>query len=156
MKGRCQTSKAILTWLSESGPGYALPIAITCLGISVFPIGVTLCSIWANRNGASPGKPMLFFGKYALALGAHLPLGMAGAMLPYCYWPRPLDRQLHGWTFFMGALAAAMTAGGIGTGFLPFLWSGAAVVLLLLGEVSLVSGAPMHDIVSVPACQNWG
>ncbi len=79
---------------------------------------------------------MLYFGKYALAMGAHLPLGMAGAMLPYCCRPQQLHRQLHGWAFAMSALAFAVTMAGLGSGFILFLWTAACIPLLLLGKVS--------------------
>ena len=71
---------------------------------------------------------MVYFGKYTLALAVHLPLGLVGAMLPYCWGPRQLEQQLHGWTFGMGALAILLTYLGVGTAFGLFLWTSVCIV----------------------------
>ena len=118
---------------------------------------MNICELSSHRDQylVLAGKPMLWFGKYAITVGMHVPLGVAGAMLPYCcrskFGCRRAHAQLHGWTVGMGAVAALMTFAGLGTGFVLALWAGACAVLLLLPQAKV--GQPsMHKLVLLCGC----
>ena len=91
------------------------------------------------------GKPMLCFGKYALALGIHVPLGIAGAMLPYMRGSgkeaSSVQRQLQGWMLGMGILSLAMTLAGAGTGFVLAIWALSCCLTLAFGRVCCPPGS---------------
>ena len=104
--------------------------------------GLTVCghdSMTEAVHTWHAGKPMLCFGKYALALGIHVPLGIAGAMLPYMRGSGQhstcVQRQLQGWTLGMGTLSLAMTLAGAGTGFVLAIWALSCCLTLAFGRV---------------------
>ncbi|KAK9835829.1 hypothetical protein WJX74_008841 [Apatococcus lobatus] len=103
------------------------------------------------------GKPMLCFGKYALALGMHLPLGITGAMLPYVcrsgQSPSRIGRQLQGWILGMATLSFAMTAAGAGTGFVLAIWALSCCLTLAFGKVGSWRWFTAASIISLgPLC----
>ena len=81
------------------------------------------------------GKPMVWFGRYALAHTVYGPAALAGLLVPFALLPRAasqVDAAVLGASLVHAALAAALTRCGMRSGFAFALWAFAGLASLLV------------------------
>ncbi len=84
---------------------------------------------------ACAGKPVIWFGRNALAAACYAPLALAGLLLPYAAFPAAaaarLDAAVAGVALVQALTAAALTWAGAKSGFAFALWAACAAAGLL-------------------------